>query len=192
MVNWRTVRSVCFALAVGAILCGAASCAKHSRDVSAEQGKAADAVQTDNAGSSAAQPLSDSPDTKGQDAPQVSAKEVKSLRKAADQGDAKAQITLGAMYGMGQGVPRDYAKAAEFLRKAADQGEPQAQGFLGMMYAQGLGVPTDVKKGCDLLRQAAAKGDPSGTEGLRVFCGDAKETGASDPGPAEAPRKEQQ
>ena len=186
MVTWRIARDMCLALAVGAILCGAAACVRHSRHVVPDQGKTADVVQTDNAGSAAG------PDANGQGASKASAKEVKRLQKAADKGDAKAQVTLAAMYGMGQGVPLDYVKAAELLQKAVDQGEPQAQAFLGRMYMLGLGVPKDVAKGCDLLRQAAATGDPAATRMLGFCPGDAKGAAASDSGPAEAPRKEQQ
>ena len=43
-------------------------------------------------------------------------------RKAADQGDAKAQSNLGAMYCHGQGVAQSYKETAVWFRKAADQG----------------------------------------------------------------------
>jgi TPR repeat protein len=65
-------------------------------------------------------------------------------RRAADQGDAEAQYSLGAMYAKGKGVPQDYAEAAIWYRKAADQGVPTAQGPLGLMYAKGQGVPQDL------------------------------------------------
>ena len=41
---------------------------------------------------------------------------------AADQGDARAQASLGRMYAKGQGVPQDYSKAINWARLAADQG----------------------------------------------------------------------
>ena len=40
----------------------------------------------------------------------------------ADQGNARAQFSLGKMYYIGQGVLRDNAKADVWYRKAADQG----------------------------------------------------------------------
>ena len=46
-------------------------------------------------------------------------------RPLAEQGDAYAQFSLGAMYDEGQGVPQNYAVAVEWFRKAADQGLAQ-------------------------------------------------------------------
>jgi hypothetical protein len=68
---------------------------------------------------------------------------IKLYRKAAEQGDAKAQVNLGFMYGKGKGVPQDYAEAVKWYRKAADQGYASAQFNLGTMYDQGEGVPQD-------------------------------------------------
>jgi TPR repeat protein len=45
-------------------------------------------------------------------------------RKAAEQGDARAQFNLGIMYAEGEGVPQDYAVAASWFRKAAEQNNP--------------------------------------------------------------------
>lgn len=47
---------------------------------------------------------------------------LKQLRAFAQQGDARAQFNLGAMYRNGQGVPQDDALAAAWTRKATDQG----------------------------------------------------------------------
>lgn len=43
---------------------------------------------------------------------------------AADQGEARAQASLGRMYAKGQGVPQDYSKAINWARLAADQAMP--------------------------------------------------------------------
>ena len=43
--------------------------------------------------------------------PQDYAEAAKWFRKAAEQGDAKAQYNLGIMYAKGQGVPQDYVLA---------------------------------------------------------------------------------
>jgi len=64
------------------------------------------------------------------------------LRPLAEQGDARAQFSIGAMYTLGQGVPQDYAAAVSWYRKAAEQGEPSASLPSGM-YADGKGVPLD-------------------------------------------------
>jgi uncharacterized protein len=62
------------------------------------------------------------------------------LRPLAEQGDAKAQISLGAMYAGGQGVAQDYREAVKWYRSAAEQGIASAQIVLGGMYADGRGV----------------------------------------------------
>ena len=53
--------------------------------------------------------------------------------KAAEQGQAEAQYTLGFMYAKGEGVPQDYAEAMKWFRKAAEQGHAEAQHNLGVM-----------------------------------------------------------
>jgi hypothetical protein len=60
--------------------------------------------------------------------------------KAAEQGDAEAQFSLGNMFIEGQGIPRDEQQAISWFRKAAEQGFIPAQVNLGVMYAQGQGV----------------------------------------------------
>jgi hypothetical protein len=60
--------------------------------------------------------------TAGQDVPDFAA-----VQKAAEQGDAKAQYTLGMMYEKGRGVPRDDLKALAWYTKAAEQGDHNAQ-----------------------------------------------------------------
>ena len=64
-------------------------------------------------------------------------------RPLAEQGDVRAQTSLGAMYYNGQGVQQDYAEATKWLRKAAERGYAPAQAYLGIMYWNGQGVPKD-------------------------------------------------
>ena len=47
---------------------------------------------------------------------------VRWYRKAADQGNAKAQYYLGVCYDYGDGVDMDLQEAAKWYRKAADNG----------------------------------------------------------------------
>ena len=54
-------------------------------------------------------------------------------QKAAEQGDAAAQCTLGRMYFRGTGVATSYAEAAKWWRKAAEQDDVNAQDSLGLM-----------------------------------------------------------
>lgn len=66
-------------------------------------------------------------------------------RRAAEQGNVKAQHNLANMYEHKQGLPADYALAAAlaWYRRAAEQGYQPAQLNLGAMYAEGRGVKRD-------------------------------------------------
>jgi TPR repeat protein len=68
---------------------------------------------------------------------------VKWYRKAADQGYAQAQHTLGIFYAEGDGVAKDQVEALKWYRKAADQGYAAAQYTLGICYAEGDDVVKD-------------------------------------------------
>ncbi len=80
-------------------------------------------------------------------------------RKAADQGFARAQKTLGRMYQTGRGVAKDETVAALWYRKAAEQGVAVAQSNLGVMYANGEGVAKDDAAAVQWYRKAAEQGD---------------------------------
>jgi TPR repeat protein len=54
------------------------------------------------------------------------------FRKAADQGNAEAQCSLGVKYSQGQGVKQDFGEAVRWWHKAADQGHARAQCILGI------------------------------------------------------------
>lgn len=58
-------------------------------------------------------------------------------QKAAEQGHAQAQNSLGFMYHTGQGVPRDYAQARFWFLKAAKQGDAEAKRNLEFMDSHG-------------------------------------------------------
>lgn len=62
-------------------------------------------------------------------------------RKAAEHGNADAQLTLGHAYRWGQGVPQSYTEAARWYRKAAEQGEMVGRYYLADAYRRGEGVP---------------------------------------------------
>lgn len=79
-------------------------------------------------------------------------------RKTAEQGDATAQYSLGAMYESGGGVPKDLKKAFEWYQKAAMQGHAMAQFNLGMMYAKGEGVRKNSSKAAEWYQKAATQG----------------------------------
>jgi TPR repeat protein len=91
--------------------------------------------------------------------PQNYAEAVKWYRKAADQGYAMAQFSLGIMYENGQGVPQDYAEAAKWYRRAAEQGYAKAQHNLGGYYHLGQGVQRDYVSAHMWYSLAAAQGN---------------------------------
>jgi len=64
-------------------------------------------------------------------------------RKAAEQGSASAQSSLGVLYASGRGVKQDFCAAAEWYRRAAAQGHPKAMSNLGVMHHNGTGVEQD-------------------------------------------------
>ena len=89
---------------------------------------------------------------------QFKSRDAEGLRKAADQGNAKAQGLLGLLYLHGTGVEKDIPQAVELLRKAADQGDARGQILLGSLYAQGTGVEQDLPQAIEYLRKAADQG----------------------------------
>ncbi len=80
------------------------------------------------------------------------------FRQLADQGHAKAQYKLGAMYERGNGVAQDYGAAVRWFRKAANQSNARAQYDLGVMYNTGKGVPQDYVQAHMWFNLAAAMG----------------------------------
>ena len=80
------------------------------------------------------------------------------VKKAAEQGDALAQVRLGIMYTMGEGVPEDDAEAVRWYSRAAEQGDADAQFKLGFMYNDGEGVPEDDAEAVRWYRKAAEQG----------------------------------
>jgi hypothetical protein len=81
------------------------------------------------------------------------------VQHTAEQGDAKAQAKLGAMYLLGNGVEKDEQKAAEWLLKAANQGHVEAQMIVAALFDRGLGVKNDVKMATHWYEKAAAQGN---------------------------------
>lgn len=79
-------------------------------------------------------------------------------RRAAQQGHAGAQNSLGWMYQRGQGVSRDDGAAAEWYLRAAQQGHAGAQYALGWLYQHGRGVSRDNGAAAEWYLQAAQQG----------------------------------
>jgi TPR repeat protein len=84
---------------------------------------------------------------------------LREWRPLAEQGEAKAQVGLGALYYYGQGVPQDYAEAARWYHKAAEQGHAWAQGKTGSNYLFGEGVTQDYDEAASWFRKGAEQGD---------------------------------
>ena len=93
---------------------------------------------------------------------------AKWYRKAAEQGNVVAQLSLANMYTYGKGVKQDYFEAVKWNQKAAEQGNAGALAALGIAYRDGKGVKQDRLKakeyfgesceaksqwGCDLYRR---------------------------------------
>ena len=80
-------------------------------------------------------------------------------RKAAEQGHANAQFSLGIFYHIGIGVNQNYEQAAYWFRKAAEQGNVFAQARLGFFYERGQGVTQSHEQAIHWYRKAAEQGD---------------------------------
>ena len=99
------------------------------------------------------------------------------LRPLADQGDARAQSTLGLIYYGGRGVPQDDNEAVKWFRRAADQDDVVGNFYLGVMFAEGRGVAQDYAEAAKWYRLAANLGDAqahtisaSPTPRARAYC----------------------
>ena len=97
--------------------------------------------------------------------------------KAAEQGDAQAQLHLALFYSWDHiwkiGV-KDDVKAAEWCRKAAEQGHAEAQGLLGLYYESGRGVEKDAAKAVEWYRKSAEQGHAEAQCSLGVCYGNGR------------------
>src|ERR1043166_993692 len=80
------------------------------------------------------------------------------IRKAAEQGHAKAQTALGMIYSRNMGLPQDAILAVKWFLRAAIQNETTAQNELAGIYARGRGVEQDFRKAIYWYSQAAGSG----------------------------------
>jgi TPR repeat protein len=64
---------------------------------------------------------------------------IKWYRKAAENGDAAAEWSLGNHYELGQGVPCDLSEAAKWYRTDTEQGYAPAYFSLGHLYDYSVG-----------------------------------------------------
>jgi TPR repeat protein len=105
---------------------------------------------------------------------------MRGLLPLAEQGDVRAQTTLGLLYYRGsRDVQRDDAMAAKWFRLAAERGDAVAQFNLGVMYGEGQGVPQDHAKSAKFYRLSAEQGNPQAQYNLGLLYAQA-EGGAPD------------
>ena len=94
---------------------------------------------------------------------------MKWYRKAAEQGLAQAQFSLGNRYSEGTGVPKNHAEAAKWYQRAAKQGYAKAQYNLGNMYFNGEGVSVNSIKAYMWWSLAMEQGNESATKNLNII-----------------------
>lgn len=87
-------------------------------------------------------------------------RKIEDLRKAAEQGDPKAQFDLAFCYAGGDGVEQSKTEVAKWIRKSAEQGYSEAQCTLGILYANGVGVSADKSEAIKWIRKAAEQNHP--------------------------------
>ena len=91
-------------------------------------------------------------------------------KKAAEQGDARAQNNLGRCYATGDGVTADDKIAVQWLTKAAEKGHAKGMNNLAVMYSQGRGVLRDQTIAKMWRLKAAEAGDPAAQHNVAYFC----------------------
>lgn len=93
---------------------------------------------------------------------------IKWYRKAANQGHAESQFSLGIKYNNGEGVHQNYAEAVKWVRKAAFHGLAGAQDLLGFYYERGMGgLTANINDAVAWYRRAADQGDENAKKALK-------------------------
>jgi uncharacterized protein len=90
---------------------------------------------------------------------QASPQDIDAIQRAAQSGDAAAQLTLARAYENGTGVAKDIKKAAVWYRKAADNGNAEAENSLGVMYLLGEGVDQNKQLAVEWYVKASRQGN---------------------------------
>jgi TPR repeat protein len=99
----------------------------------------------------------------GKDVPQDYNQAAKWFQKAAERGNALAQVALGGMYEVGKGVSQNKQQAVMWYQKAAEQGYSEAQYICGLMYFDGVGVSKDYEQAIKWFVKASEQRDFSAT-----------------------------
>lgn len=86
--------------------------------------------------------------------------------RAAEDGNSKAQLSLGYMYENGEQVEVDKVEAARWYRMAAQSGEVGAMISLGILYQDGDGVGRDLTEAAIWFKKAAGAGNADAQQTL--------------------------
>jgi hypothetical protein len=117
----------------------------------------------------------------------ISTQSIATLKQQAANGDATAQVNLGAAYHSGLGVPKDEVEAVRWIRKAAEQGDARAQAIIGITYYMGQDVPQDYAEAYFWL-DLAASGKIEGTKTTKEDLAKDRDDAASHLTPADLSR----
>lgn len=91
-------------------------------------------------------------------------------RKAAEQGHAEAQYTLGTRYYLGIEIPREDGEALKWWRRAAEQGHVEAQYSLGVLCHTAKGPVRDYIEAVKWYRKAMEQGHAKARIDLGTCC----------------------
>ena len=80
-------------------------------------------------------------------------------RRAAEEGNLKAQLHLALAYWEGRGVPQDDGEAVMWFEEGGQPGLQKAQYYLGVAYWEGRGAPQDYIEAHAWFNLAVAQGD---------------------------------
>ena len=92
-----------------------------------------------------------------------------SLRHAAANGDASAQLEVAARFAEGKGVKQDFEQAATWYQRAATQGLAAAQYRLAALYERGAGIKADPARAKAWYKRAAEQGNVKAMHNLAVL-----------------------
>ena len=106
---------------------------------------------------------------KGRGVPQDDAEAVKWYRLAAEQGNAYAQINLGAMYRQRPGRAAGRRGGGEVVPVGGRAGMPRRSTISAVMYDEGRGVPQDDAEAVKWYRLAAEQGNAAAQYNLGVM-----------------------
>ena len=91
------------------------------------------------------------------------------LLRAAEEGNADAQVQVSICYGKGNGVTQDYGKAFTWAMKSAEQGNAKGASIVASCYLQGKGIRKDMPLAVEWLQKAASQGNAEAQNNLGVI-----------------------